>query len=116
MRDAFHHVTVARDEISVVVDDRIIRPIEKRAEQRFTYRHADRISDTLSEWTRRRFDSRRVTVFRMTGSFALPLTELLDVVECQLISREIENTVDEHRCMAGRENESIAIEPVGITR
>src|SRR6476659_1548588 len=106
MRHAFHQIAVAGDEIRVMVDDLMIRPIEERAEQRFTNCHPDRIAESLTQWASGRLDTGRVAVLRMSRSLALPLTELLDVVQGQVIAREIEHGVKQHRRVTCRKNKA----------
>jgi hypothetical protein len=52
----------------------------------------------------------------MAGSLAVPLAETLDLVEGEVIAREIEHAVEQHGAMSGREDEAIAVDPVGIAR
>src|SRR5687768_18353768 len=90
--------------------------IERRGEQSFSHRHSNSVSKPLTKWTGGGFHAGRVAVLGMAGRLTLPLPEVLDVVERQVISREIQNAVQQHRCMAGREDESVAVEPARIGR
>ena len=81
VRDAFHHVAIAGDEVRVMVDDVMARAIEDRGELCFGDRHSDRVPDALTERAGGRLDSRRVAVLRMSRRSALPLAEMLEVVE-----------------------------------
>src|SRR5687768_18280075 len=93
VRHAFHHVTIAGDEVCVVIDDVVTRPIEKGSKLRFGDGHADCIPNTLSEWTGCRLDARSVAELGMPRRAAFPLTELLQVVEEEVVTGEIEDAV-----------------------
>jgi hypothetical protein len=43
-----------------------------------------------------------------------PLAELLDVVERQVVPGEVEHAVEQHRRVAAREHEAVAVRPVGV--
>ncbi len=115
VRDPFHEITVTRDEIRVVIDDPL-RAIEYSGRVCFRDRHSDCIAESLSERTGRRFDARCVSVLGMSGCLAVQLTKIPDVVERQVVASEIEDAVQQHRCMAARQNESVTVGPVRIGR
>ncbi len=114
VRDALHEVTVGREEIGVVVDDRVPGAIEQGRELRFGDRHAHGVPGPLSERSCRRLDSRRDAMLRVPGRAAPPLPELLDVVEREIVAREIEDAVEQHAGMARRQDEAVAVQPFGI--
>ena len=47
---------------------------------------------------------------------AAPLAELLDVVQREVISGQVQQTVEQRRTMSGREHEEVAIEPMRVAR
>ena len=108
-----HHVAIAGDEIHVVVDDLLVA-IENGAEVRLPNSHSDGVANSLSERAGSRLDSGCVAKLGMSRRLALPLPELLQVIESEIIAREIENTVQQHRRVAGGQDEAIAIEPARI--
>ena len=116
MRDAFHHVAIAGDEVHVVIDDHVSAAIERCAEVSFADCHSDRIADSLPERAGRRLDTRRVAVLGMPGRLALPLAELLQVIEREVVAGEIEHAVQQHRRVAGRQHEPVAVHPGRILR
>src|SRR6185436_1180283 len=65
MRDPFHQVAVAANEIRVVIDDGVVGLIEHGGEVCLRYRHTDRVADALAERARRRLDTGGVAVLRM---------------------------------------------------
>ena len=56
VRNTFHHAAVAKENIRVMIDDLVARPIECRSERAFRKRHAHRVREPLAERARRRFD------------------------------------------------------------
>src|ERR1044072_633115 len=50
----------------------------------------------------------------MTGCDAAPFTKLFDLFERQVIAREVEQTIKQHRAMAGGKDKPIAIFPTWI--
>src|SRR2546423_14887186 len=52
----------------------------------------------------------------MSRRLAFPLPELLQVLERQLIAGEIEDAVQQHRRVARRQYEAVAIQPAWIAR
>jgi hypothetical protein len=114
VRHSLHHVAVARDEVGVVIDDRVILLVEDRREMCLCHRHPDRVAHTLTEWSGGRLHAGSVTVLGMAGRPALPLPEVPDVIERDLVAREVEQAVEEHRRVARREDEPVAVRPVRI--
>src|SRR5204862_5967796 len=78
--------------------------------------HADRVAETLAERSGRGFDSRRMTALGMAGRLAAPLAEPLYIIQWKIVPGEMQQAVEEHRAVTGRQHESIAIEPAGMTR
>ena len=79
--NAFHHVAIAAEGIDVVIKDLKSRLIVMGCEPLAGYGHADAVSHPLTERSGRSFDACGPAVFRMSGSFAVQLAELLDVIE-----------------------------------
>ena len=92
MRHSFHHVAIAGDEVHVVIEDFLVA-VEDRGHVCLSHCHANGVTDSLSERTSRRLDSRSVAVLGMSRRLAFPLPELLQVLERQLITGEIEDAV-----------------------
>src|SRR6516162_10945539 len=117
LADAFHQIAVARETVRVVINDRQ-RTIVDGSEMRFSDRHANRICYTLTERTGCRFHASMLGVFvlRMPRRLAAELAERLQVIEGQGKSEQIEQRVEQSRSVAGRKDETVAIEPVRIPR
>ena len=50
----------------------------------------------------------------MSRRLALPLPELLEVIESEIVAGEVENAVQQHRRVSGRQHEAVAIGPARI--
>ena len=72
--DPFHHVAVARDDVSVVIDDLFA---ELGRQHPLGERHADRIADPLPKRPGRGLDAGRVPPLGMPGGPAAELAEAL---------------------------------------
>ena len=124
VRDALHHAAVAGDREHAVLAGRepgATRHVEGgRSEARVLHargeRHADGVRDPLAERARRRLDARRVPILRMPGRAAPELAEALELVHRQVVAREVEQRVEQHRAVAGGEHEPVATGPGGIAR
>src|SRR5512141_489101 len=97
-----------------MIDDGMVGTVEDRRQLRFGDCHSNRVPEALSERACRGFDTRSVAVFGVAGRSALPLTKLLDIVEREIVSREIKHAVQQHRRVSSRQNETIAVNPGGI--
>ena len=75
MRDAFHQAAVADEHIGAVVDDVEAGPVEFGGEQLLGQRHADRIGQSLSEWSCCGLDARRQAELGMAGRATAELAE-----------------------------------------
>jgi len=77
----------------VVVDDRVAGAIEDGREMRLRERQADGIPHPLAERSRRHLDAGRVPVLGVARRLAAPLPELLDVVERDVVPREVQRRI-----------------------
>lgn len=109
--DALHQVAVADEYVGVVIHDREAGTVVARCELRFRHRHADGVGEALAERAGRRLDTRREAALRMAGCEAARLPEVADLIERQVVAGEVEQAVQQHRAMSGRQDEAIAIEP-----
>ena len=74
----------------------LLLAVEHRAHVCLSHRHADRVAYSLAQRAGRRLDAGSVAVLGMPRRFALPLPELLQVIECELVAGEIEHAVQQH--------------------
>ena len=115
-RDAFHQIAVADQHIRVMIDDLMSRSVVVCGEISFRDGDADAIGESLTERTGRRLDSRRQSALRMSRRLAAPLAKLFDLLQGQIVAREMQQAVKQHRAMSGRQNKPVAIKPMRIGR
>ena len=114
LADAFHQVAVGGEHVSLVIDH---VGAELGGEMPLGDRHADRVGEPLPERAGGGLDAGRMAVFGMAGGDRAELAEALDLVERhRRIAGEIEQRVDQHRAVAGREHEAVAVGPGRIGR
>ncbi|MGY4486277.1 hypothetical protein ACVWWR_005468 [Bradyrhizobium sp. LM3.2] len=113
LADAFHQTAVADDHISEMIDKAFAVP---RIAHSLGECHADRGRNPLAQRTGRRLDARRVAIFRMARRLGAPLPERLDVVEADVAAGKMEQCIEQHRAMARRQHEAIAVRPIGVSR
>ena len=112
LRDALHQVAVGNQHIGVMVDDLLA---EFGGEHLLGQRHADRGGDALAERAGGGLDALGVEILRMSRGQRSQLAEMLDLVERHVgIAGEIQQRIEQHRAMAGREHEAVAVRPVRL--
>ncbi len=78
-------------------------------------RHADGIGEALAQRAGRRLHTIGVSDLRMPRRAALQLPEVFDVVDSDRpVARQIKQRVEQHRPVAGRQYEPVAIRPVRV--
>ncbi len=108
----FHEIAVGNDRVGEVIDHGCFAGnIKTRGEVRFRHRHAHPHAETLPEWTRGRFDPGGVAVFGVPRRAAVPLAKAHDLVEREVVAVQVQQRVEQHRPVAGRQNEAVAVEP-----
>ena len=97
MRDTFHHAAVAHESIGEVVNDVVTWTVKLRRQRFFCNRHTDCVGNTLTQRTGGGFHTSGVTHFRVTRSFRVQLTELLQFRQRQIVAGQVQQTVEQHR-------------------
>ena len=111
--DALHHATVAGDDVRVVVDRLLAEPGPQVA---LGDRHADGVAEALPERAGGHLDPAGVAGLRMAGRRRLELAELLQVVELEAVTGQVQQRVLQDRRVAVRQHEPVAVGPLGIGR
>ena len=73
--------------------------------------HAHRVAATLPQWTGARFDARGYPVFRVAGSATAPLAKLLELIEFQVITGQVQETVEQHTAVPRGKDKAVTIGP-----
>ena len=108
--DPLHEVAVARDHVGAVVDQ---IGAEAGAQMALRERHADRIGEALAERPGGGLDAGRVAELGMAGGLRAELAKALDLGEVDPgIAGQVQERVQQHRAMAGRQHEAVAIGPL----
>ena len=94
--DAFHHATIAQENIGVVIDNHMFATIELRRQDFFGKRHTNAVGDTLSEGACCGFHAWGITVFRMAGRSRMQLTKILQLGDRQVIACKMQQSVMQH--------------------
>ena len=128
-RDALHQAAVAADGVDVVVEDLEARPVVAVGEPLLGDGHADAGGDALAERAGRRLDAGDPVVLGMPGRLAVELAEPADVVERhrrlaeplvvrvhRLRLREMQHRPEQHRGVAVRQHEPVAVGPDRVLR
>ena len=114
VRHALLQAAVAAEHDDVVVDDRVLRGVQGRPRELGRRGHADAVADALAERARRRLDARRPAELGVAGRLRVLHAEVLDLLHREVIARQVQPGVQEHRAVARREDEAVAVDPVGL--
>jgi hypothetical protein len=79
-------------------------------------RHAHAVGEPLAERAGGHLHARGQVVLGVARRLRSPLAELLQLGERQVVAGEVEQRVEQHRAVAGREHEAVAVDPVRVTR
>ncbi len=107
-----------------MLEDREAIAVEVRGQPPLGHRHADRVAAAGAQRAGGGLDAGGETIFRVARRLAVELAEMLDVLDADgelagrlavlvelLHLREVEERVEQHRGMAGRQHEAVAIGP-----
>ena len=95
-RDPFHHATVSGYHEDPVVQQPEVLTIVPVRKILCRDRHPDRVGNPLTERSGRDLDTGCVTVLGMARGAAPPLPEVLQLVQGQIISRQVKERIQEH--------------------
>ena len=114
LADALHQIAVGGEHIGAMIDQ---LAAELGGEVSLGDRHADRIGKALAERSGRRLHARGQEILRMAGRDRAELAEALDLLDRHLlVAEQMEQRIDQHRAVAGREHEAVAVGPGRIGR
>ena len=116
MRDAFHHAAVTEERVAVVIDNLETVAVELGGQQLLGQCESNGIAETLAQRAGGRFDAGGMTVFRVAGRLAVQLAEFFQFVERQIVTRQVQQRVDQHRAVAIGEHETVTVGPFRVGR
>ena len=116
VRNTFHHATVTHKYIGVMVDDFVPGFVEFVGQQLFGHRHAYGVGDALAQRTAGSLYPCGITVLGVARGLGVHLTETLQFVHGQVIARQVQQRVDQHRSVAVGHHEAVAVRPFRIGR
>jgi len=112
LADAFHQVAVGGKHVGEVINN---VAAERRGEMALGDRHADSIAKPLTKRSSRGLDPGSVPVFRMARRQRAELAKAFDLADRHLlVACQMQQRVDQHRAMSGREYEAVAVGPLRI--
>jgi hypothetical protein len=88
--------------------------VEARGEQLFGQREADRVREALAERAGGGLHAGRVADLGMARGPGMQLPETAQLLHRQVVAREVQQGVLEHRAVAVGEHEAVAIGPGGV--
>ena len=114
LADALHQAAVAGEAIGEMIDEIVaIAAIE----QPLGERHADGVAETLAERPGGRLDAGGVAIFGVARRARAELAEGLELLDIHVgIAGQIEQRIEQHRAVAGREHEAVAVGPLRMAR
>ena len=115
-RDALLEVAVRDDPEDAMVDDGVAGPVELPGEAALGDRHPDAVGEALAERAGGRLDAGREAVFGVAGRARAPLPEALEVGHRDVVAGQVEQRVEQHAGVAGRQDEAIPVRPVRLLR
>lgn len=114
MRNAFHQAAVAQEHPGAVVDDLVLGPVVALGQQLFGQRKAHGVGQALAERPGGGFHAGGFMMLRMAGGLAAELTELLELLDRQVVAAQVQQRVLQHRAVAVGQHEAVAVEPLGV--
>ena len=109
--DAFLKAAVAVERDDVVIEDRVLGGVEAGGGAFSGERVADGIADALAERAGGGLDARGFMKLRVAGSDRVELAEIFHIVLGNRVAGKVQPAVEEHRAVAGGEDETVAVQP-----
>ena len=113
MRHTLLEIPVTTDDVGVVIEQLRSEPGPQVV---FGDRHAHRVRETLTEWPGRHLDAGHLTALGMSGGARSPLSEVLDLGLLEPVTGEMEHRVEEDGDVSARQDEAVAVRPLGGRR
>ena len=109
-----HQASIAHEHIGVVVNDVVGVAIELLGQEFFGQRHAHRIGQALTQGACGGLYSRGQVHLWVSRCQAVQFAKLLDLRHWQIVTRQVQQGVEQHGGVAVGEHETVAVDPLRI--
>ncbi len=116
IRHAFHQIAVRADAVNKMVNNRKTLLIKFRRQMFLRHCHSHAVGKTLPKRSGRDFHAFGHKIFRMSGRLRMKLTEIFQFAHRQIIARQMQKRINQHRTVSGGKQKSIAVKPFRIFR
>ena len=99
-----------------MIDDFESVSIEFCRQHFLSQRHTDRVCKALPQRSRGRLNAESWLVFGMPRRAVAKLTKVANLVNRKIVSGQVQQAVEQHRAMAVRQYEAVAVDPLWIGR
>src|SRR5437762_8257361 len=113
-RDAFLHVTIAREANNMLVENLVLIGVEPGGRHFRGYCDSNGISNALTKRASGALHAGRVAEFRMSRCFAVQLAEPFDVRHWQIVSAQVQPRIEKHAAVSGGEHEIVPADPAWL--
>ncbi|GBD29531.1 hypothetical protein HRbin32_00621 [bacterium HR32] len=113
---ALHEVAVGGHHVRPVVHDLVPGSVEGGRQVALRHGHAHRVREPLPQWPRGALHPGGEAKLRVAGGPAAPLSELLEVVQREIVPAQVQQRVQQHGRVARGQHEPVAVGPQRVTR
>ena len=114
--DAFHQAAITHKDESVVIDDMVFRAVEFSCQEFFSQGKTHGIRDALPQRACGGFYAWGDAVLGVASGFAMQLAEVFQLAHGQVVTREMQKRINQHRAVTVRQHKAIAVCPMGVVR
>ena len=111
---AFLETAIASQANDLMIENLVFGSIEMSGRHLRCNGHAHGIANPLTKGAGGAFDSGGFAEFRMPGSLAVQLAEILYFLDRKIVTGKMKPTVKKHAPVTSRQNETVTIDPLGI--
>ena len=114
VRYPLHEVAVRADGPGMMADHVVPGAVVVRRQPPLRDGHAHRVGHALAQRARGCLDARRVPDFGVARSAGAPLAEAHQLLQREIVPREVEKRVEQHRSVSWRKNKAISVWPARV--
>ena len=115
-RNTLLKISIADEDVCVVVHDSVARTVESRCERNLGNGHADPAGEALAQRSSGSFHAWSLSILRMPRSMTTPLPKPLQFIKGQIEPGNVEKCIEQSAPVASRQNKPVAVWPVRIAR